>query len=139
MAIVAHRYSSRSEAKSKAAILIRGIEELYPLSEEMISVKKLDGRTEYKLGPVTVIVCYDDIVLDSEGTRLSQETGWWDYRGIIYIWGPELSRMQKLGIGIHEFVEMVLESKLRMPHSWSHFVSNVLEFVFTLGRSKPDW
>lgn len=107
--------------------------------EGLISITKMDGRTEYKLGPVTVIVCYEDLVMDSEGARLSYETGWWDYRGIVWIWGPEISRMGKLGIGVHESVEMVLEGKLGMPHRWGHFVANILEYVISLGKSKPEW
>jgi len=90
--------------------------------------------------PFRVILSEEDIrLVDEKGDTymLSKELGWWDNRAI-YIYKPGLSGIEKLGILLHEIIEMFLE-KLFVSHKIAHFVANVFEMIFTLGKSKPSW
>jgi len=90
--------------------------------------------------PFRVILSEEDIrLVDEKGNiyMLSRELGWWDNKAI-YIYKPGLSGIEKLGILLHEIIEMLLE-KLFVPHKIAHFVANVFEMIFTLGKSKLSW
>ena len=98
-------------------------------------------RKEYKFGPFHFILTDEDLVFESEGEeiRLVDETGWWDEAGTIYVYTPEIRRLRQVGIGTHEFVERVLMQRLKMPTNWAHRVSNILEYLISLGTAEIYW
>jgi hypothetical protein len=98
-------------------------------------------RKEYRYGFIKIILTDEDLVFYDEGeeVHLAEETSWWDESGWVYIYEPELSRLQKVGVGVHEFVEMVLIKKLKMPRNWAHRVANVLEYIVSLGKADLYW
>lgn len=78
--------------------------------------------------------CYDD-----DCFYLSEETGWWDEdTGTIYIWWPELSSFQKLGILTHEFLEKWLV-RIGIPDKYAHNAVNIIEKLISLGEAELVW
>ncbi len=96
------------------------------------------------LGVEVVVTDVDRVFMDEDGdrVRLSDELGWWDEdENRIWIWaGKEVGGwLKKWGIGVHEFVEMLLVKKLGMGRERAHKIANVVEKVLSLGRSKVYW
>lgn len=88
---------------------------------------------------LTVFLTDEDRVMvgeDGEEVWLSEELGWWDKNNVIWIWVKDLKWYEKLGIGVHEFVELVLEGKLGLKHELAHKIANMVEKVFTFGKSR---
>lgn len=92
----------------------------------------------FKIFNLTVILTDEDVLFveDGEEVRLSEETGWWDEKGRIWVWVKDLKWYEKLGICVHEFVECVLVRKLKMRRDRAHGIANAMEKVLSLGRSK---
>lgn len=83
-----------------------------------------------------VVLCDEKIFVEEDGVyHLSEESGWFS-GNTIYLWDGARG-IEKFGIFVHEFVEMVL-SKV-MPQKLAHIVANIIESLLTLGRSKVYW
>lgn len=67
-----------------------------------------------------------------ETFKLSQELGWWDENGNIYVWN-KLPRLQKFGVLMHEIIEYLLV-RLKIPKRISHHIANTMEKILTLGN-----
>lgn len=70
---------------------------------------------------------------DGEKFKLSEETGWWDANGNIYIW-KKLPKIQQFGVLIHEVVEYLL-IKCKIPRKTAHNMASMIEKILTLGKS----
>lgn len=81
--------------------------------------------------PLRIVVMDEDLEFD--GVLLSDEKGYWT-RDTIFVWKLGYGSLEKFGIFVHEFVEWLLEGVIGIPHSFSHFVSCVVEKVVTFGR-----
>lgn len=91
-----------------------------------------------KLFCVEFVVTDEDRVMvaeDGEEVLLSEELGWWDREGRVWVWG-NLKWYEKWGVGVHEVVEFVLEDKLGFSHEKAHKIANRVEQILTLGKSK---
>jgi len=78
-----------------------------------------------------IIVTREDVIFSDNGVLyfLSDETGWWENDGTIYVWGYADSQLE---IVVHEVVEFVLMRKLRLPRWVGHNVAVVVEKVVGL-------
>lgn len=97
----------------------------------------------FKIPGVAEIVVTDEplVVIDEYGEEIdiTEEGGAWA-KGVVYVYRPALEKWyQRWGTGVHEFVEMILESKLGAKHPVAHTIANVLETVLSLGLSKAVW
>lgn len=94
-----------------------------------------------KINVLGLTICLTDkdrVMVDEEGEEilLSEELGWWDKNNVIWIWIKDLKWYEKLGVGVHEFVELILEGKLGLEHRIAHKVANTVETIITLGKSR---
>ena len=92
-------------------------------------------------GVEVILVDEDRVFVDEvgDGVRLSEELGWWeDAEDRIWIWAGRGAEgfIQRWGVGVHEFVEMVLVKRLKINRDVAHRVANIVEKILTLGRSK---
>ncbi|MEN3045124.1 MAG: hypothetical protein ABDH37_07935 [Candidatus Hydrothermales bacterium] len=92
----------------------------------MRQIKKL------RIMGIKIILTKENIIFPC-GTNLKDELGWWE-NDTIYIYNNQLNGWEKLGILLHEFVEMVLVEKLHFSKKQAHFIANIFEFIFTLGK-----
>jgi hypothetical protein len=72
-------------------------------------------------------------------TLLSDNVGYWNNKGEIYIWKPGLSWIQRVGFVVHECLEYLMVWKLGMNEKskWPHRFCCFIEVVITLGRAIP--
>jgi len=78
-----------------------------------------------------IVVTKDDLAFNDKGIWyfLSDETGWWEDDGTIYVWGYAENQLE---IAVHEVVEFVLMRKLGLPRWVGHNVAIVVEKVVGL-------
>lgn len=95
----------------------------------------IEIEKDYDLKIVHIfLISGKDYVMYSKG-----ETGWWYDNGLILVFTEGLSRLQILGVAIHETIEYLLESKLKFRHWVAHFIANIFEFCFSLGQGDIEW
>ena len=82
---------------------------------------------------------------------LSEETGWWTPKGIIYIWTKGISKLRQIGIAVHEGFEWIILCRViyRLRKDYrktfsllanvAHNIANILEFVSSLGTADQYW
>jgi len=107
-------------------------------------IKDKPDEKRIKVGPWEVVLTNREHVFvdekDGEVVYLSEETGWWTEEGEIFIYLPEYkTRREQLGVAVHEWLERLLERRLKMPRIWAHRIANVVEKVVSLGKARLYW
>ncbi len=88
-----------------------------------------------------ILFCTRDRVFKEGGKRyrLSEELGWWDERGNIYVWAKDSDKLKILGVLAHEVVESFLVRRIHLPRKTAHTVANIVEFIVSFGKSRLYW
>lgn len=87
---------------------------------------------------IRLYLCEKDVVFVENNKKysLKVETGWWTEEGFIYVYTKNFNSIIKFGVFVHELIEFILEGKLRFKHKSAHRLANIVEILFTFGRSK---
>lgn len=107
-------------------------------------IKDEPDEKRIKIGSWIIILTNKDYKFieeeDGEEVWLSDETGWWTEDGDIYVYIPAyLTKREKVGVAVHEWLERLLVRKLGMSRTWAHRIANVVEKVISLGKAKLYW